>query len=213
MLLKHDLREMTSRWNGSFIGVQKDGAVMPFMVSEFRSSDDIDIPFMVGNFPGKKSKIAKAENLVFTKPKLGMLNFKDSVVYITNIPLRQYRRGLTTKTLKMEIPFSRELKDIRRPISRRNINDNELILEMFNPTYPSVQQCIADVRGFKKIAEAFNNKYAIGIKKGFKSPRVYYKGYNIGRLDDDNVVHLRTSANHLIEELSQYLQCVPVRGK
>lgn len=212
MLLK-DLREMTSRWRGSHIGIQRDGVVKPFYVEEFRRSDNIDIPHIVGRYPGKDLSEITATGLVFNKPKLGMINFMNTTVYVTNLPLRQYRRGLMTGSLKTVNPFTRELKITHTVFPRKFVDSADFMAEMFNPSYPSVHECIGMIRGHSRIAVAFNNKYAIGIKSGYKSPRVFYKGHNIGRLDKDDTVHLRSSATHLLEELSQYLQCILVRKK
>lgn len=198
--LLDDHREMTSRWGGSYIGVKQEDGIKPFYVIEFQRKE------VIGHFNDTGSNIQNIsfDELSFDRPAMGHINFDDTVVQLQGLPRRQWKRGYRSQNNEIVHPFHPEEMYIGKNI---NWKGYDFVKEVFNPQYPTVSQCIEDVRELRCLARAFNSKFAIGIKSGFIHPRVFYKGINVGRLNQDNSVNLRRQAVHLFEELSQYLPC------
>lgn len=206
--LLDDPDEMTSRWSGTFIGVKKEEGVLPLLVNSFRKT--MSKGYIVeGSYSTNFDEIEKVSvnDLVFKMPSFGVINHDDTTFLIRGIPKRQWKRGFKHTLVLFNDPFQKENSIRNKHFSNRMLTKYDFISSIFNPVYYPINQCINDVREFKALSRAFNNKFAIGIRSGYSNPRVLYKGIDVGGLTSKNIVMLRQNSIHIFEELSQYLEC------
>ncbi|NIP41353.1 MAG: hypothetical protein GWO28_01235 [candidate division Zixibacteria bacterium] len=208
-----DPGEMTERWATSVVGVYYNGphgrGVYPLSVVGFsKDKTAYNVTGSVYTRDGNTVPISvSVDDLVFDKPIGGLFNIRNSVVFATYTPRRQWRRGYRGQNMEIIRPFQTEESSAKFTINRRTLDARDFIYQFFAPDYPSVEETIYLVRSLDRLACAFNGKFAIGLKLNAAVPQVYYKYLNVGSLLDDNSVALKREATHVYEELSQYLEC------
>lgn len=182
------------RWNGE-----------PVAVSGFDDDDSDSIFASITLMDGAEKRISlNTEGLVLGHPELGHINVDDYSMYVARRPDRQYKRGLTPRTLDTRCAVAQELRLLGRRMT--DVSSKKFISAVFNPGYVPVEQALQEVATARRLASAFNKKYGFCIVRGGRTPYVMYKGYAAAPVVD-GVARLPKDNHHLLEELSQYMRC------
>ena len=118
--------------------------------------------------------------------RLGMINIRDTAMYISRIPARRMYVGLAVETLNLSV--------IHRTASdRRNIEDISSltcpeIVKMLDGVYPSLQEALGFIRRYESKALAFDKQFAVD-----REGTVFYKNIAAGAVSRD-----ATSASQIV---------------
>lgn len=114
----------------------------------------------------------------FTAPlrRIGMVNCKQSVVYLSRRPVRRYKAGLCRNNTNFSLCDGAEYPRGTGETVRHlyNLNNVEIADAMFGK-YPTIEQCIEAFEDDRAAAMAFDHQFAL-TRRGC----VLYKTQNVG---------------------------------
>lgn len=194
-----NLKEMTERYRGSHISRidGKTGERVPLLVNKFHREGDI--VYVTDNEEGKAYP---EKEICLDRPKLGAFNIGKYVIHITTVPRRQWKRGFNYGEIKITNKFEYEGK----VAGHRAVARSTILKAIYKSEYPSVEEALKEVRGFRALARAFSPKFYFGIKNKGSNVLVFYKKWIVGYMKDDDSSTVMLKSHHLYEELSQFIK-------
>lgn len=196
-IMLDDKREMTKRYEGSYIRVKDTNK--PMLVSVFHNNQ------VHGQVDGRSVELD--ERLIsLDKPKLGVFNHKDMAVFCYTTSKRHYKRGFDLRYVHIMHRFKEELRCMKK--RGPTTVTKELLNEIYDPQYPSVEDALKLVQSCKRMACAFNDKFYFGLKNGSKHIHVFYKKWIVGYVEGNSI---KLKSHHLYEELSKYMKVEKVQ--
>lgn len=207
MFLPDDLNESERRYSDSYVGyTSDDGEKRPLKIITFRRRDGETKAIGIDGISNEEIRVS-VDNIDWSQPKLGVLNVGNSVVSISRVPARQWRRGISRRNTTLTRPLEREARALRLG-AIRSIDNDVVIKEVFNPSYPTPEEALEKVKTFENLSCAFNSRFFFAISGKHTNIGVYYDTYRIGYVNEDDEAVLYDGAGHHFEELSQYMQCI-----
>jgi len=202
-------REFERRYRGTWVGVRSDKRVIPRRVEAIREGNLKSVIQWVFNNEDRLNTSVIPKNidtvLQLLPTTFGMMEISGALYYLFKMPHRQFKAGYHSENMSLYSLQSQELRMIGKKPS--NVESQGLLTFIFNPAYHSLEDGLKPIRKGVTMGFALNKKFGVGLVRGFPHECVFYKAYNLGSLDNDNVLILEPQHHHLIEELSQYIQC------
>lgn len=225
-----DINELSHRFGNQVIGVYIEGKTKagetntictPYSVVEFSRTlgrvpnqpDPVPVPYVrlhkIGTDTTRNSFTLHNHIFQWDIPKMGVLNYRDSVVFAHTDASRQWRRGLDRESLIYEDPLSLDSRIIRveSGTTNRFLSRSDVIKALYNPVKFSFHTAYEKVRSFERRAAAFNNKFFIANTILSNDLVIGYRNTLVGTLDSDGVINLNRNASFLLESLSEYRPC------
>lgn len=215
-----DIRELNHRYSNQIIGLPKIikgvEVIIPVMVVQFDYSytdDGIFLSLFGNELRNGRYKDVQAFllNDIVCKwdvPNTGVLNYKDMVIYIQYLAGRVWRRGLSSKSLKIIDP-NKYTSNVVKYGGKRGVPSysvNSILYDLYNPVYFTPNRAIELILSGNQRAVAISDKYFFSINMYDENILVGYKGWIVGEIKD-NIIILKAEVKHLYEELSEYYPC------
>lgn len=206
--LQEGAAELNGRLSGTFVSLREGEISRPLYV---RSVLDTDMKkgtiILSGTAVGDTGKQwvpfteeIDESSLDYYPPIPGMRNLNKYALYYDIVPLRHRYRGLRREQLRV----------VTHGAGKDPLYDSaEFQYALFNPKFLNVAVAIELVTKNKHNGIAFSNKFALMRKEGLKHLVFAYKCKLIGLYSpNDNSAVLPTTAHHLADELSSYINCI-----
>lgn len=139
-------------------------------------------------------------NLTF--PDLGNINSNTCCVFLSRLPVRQYKRTIANNNYRKEIIGENVYHYLEKaPPVIRLFDDKNMLKNLFFPSYFSYQEAVNLVREGKKVSAAFSKNLSVSIYVYNSRPVLFYKTMMVGLIDNDNTIILFDTAKHLKEQI------------
>jgi hypothetical protein len=137
-------------------------------VLDLKSQEQITVPFNLNDF---KAPISR----------LGMMNYNDTVVYLSRLPLRRMNIGINQENLRVDVlPFEYKRRMVYLIDEIKQLTHSAFV-SVFEGKYPSLKDAIA-IAERNEQACAFDRQFAVGSDK-----EIYYKTNKVGSIRGDKV--------------------------
>jgi len=158
---------------------------------------------------GTKEFDITTHRFAWTNPTIGVVNYKDSVVYLSIEAGHNWRQGFTSGMMNYTDPLFLDTKLLSREgiIGPRWRQTNQMIAAMYKGFYFSFDDALRRIEAGTRRAAAFSQKYFIANSLVSERPIIGYKMHIIGEYGEDGYIHVVSNARHLVDELSQYRPC------
>lgn len=143
-----------------------------------------------------------------TYPETGYFNTDKVAMYLIRRTKRQWRRTISDGNAVIFNPNSVEVHASKAPLLDKDSSIKSKAEYMFFRKWYSPEECVTDIEEGNALSRAFNPRYAIVSKSGFTRPTIFYKKSCVGIVDERHRAVLPASMSHLLEDLSQYMECV-----
>jgi len=127
-------------------------------------------------------------------PELGMVNVKNTAMYIYRKAGKQYRQGFSYKN---NLIVGNSITSNMAPAP--SLNEGSTVTSIFNPIYYSIEESISSIMRKKKLAVAITSRYYISVSPLLPYIYLGFMGMPIGRVDES------TATCYLFEQASQYI--------
>ena len=192
--------EFDHRYRGTLIGCKRDDRVCPIEVqecntdgiiaSDIGSGDYFNIPF-------------DSKEINLDLPLLGLVPFKDHVLYVRHSRNMLWRRGLVTRSLSASDPLKLDSISLRRSCSMNNSSHMKtLVNSIFNHKYTSYEEAITRLEKSEKRAFPLNKNFFVAISSSSEDIVLGYKDFIVGHVDSKGEAILGDKVKHLSNELS-----------
>lgn len=201
-------RELERRFRNTFVGVKTDKHIVPRRVENVRDGDASKTVRWVFSSSTVDTPIdpKEIEKSIQTLPTtFGMMAVSGALYYLYKLPYRQFKAGFHSDNVSMFSLQNQELRMMGKKTS--GVESSGVLNFIFNPQYVPFNEGIHQIEKGKVIGFALNRKFGVGLARGFPRPCVFYKQFNLGALTENNTLILLPQHHHLLEELSQYIQC------
>lgn len=179
--------------------------------------DPVRVPYLrlhkVGTERTRVSLTLHNHKFMWDIPRLGVINYKDSVVFTHLGAARQWRRGLDPTALTFDDPLALDNRYVRQTLgnNQRFLNRDEVIKSIYQRVEFDFNQAYEQVSNFTRRAAAFNSKFFIANTVLSGSLVIGYRNTLVGIIGDDGTIILNPEAAFLLESLSEYRPC-KIRG-
>jgi len=190
-----DRNDFLHRFCTTVIGLPEGDVVIPVYVREDQDWEGGSDLFYGFTGQGLLSEFSIDDPWV-DYPKLGYINGAADTVFFERRPERQWRRGFTFSNVSGRHVYSRGL-DLDTYI------ENPWLERIFNPRYPSVEECLDIVKEESEMSQAFSPSFMV-YKANDKAILQYYQR-NVGYFLDDALV-LPQSLDFLAESIQYPVQ-------
>lgn len=153
--------------------------------------DDGNDKFYVRNF----SKLSILQQF----PSPGLVNYKQGVVFVGRRQKRQWKKGASSNNTYVAYP--RILGHVPHSWKR-------VVLAAYEGQYEPVEDIVEHVLATKSPgARAFAPQFFVARLPFISVPVVGYGNFAVGTVDDNGEVVLSRRAAHLVESISDYVDC------
>lgn len=209
------VEELNHIFSSTYIRSKKDGHVM--YISEFRygeTRNDILIKLYDYTTKTELPRIPFSnEDYDWSFPTLGNINEQTCAVCLSRVPLRQYKRSISSSNIRRDVVGAGAFEAIgkRIPSTGRQLtgDQNLSIVEAFNPKYFSFKEALELVTKGQRISAAFSRTLSVGVEPRIGVPALYYRTLLIGTADM-GIIKLAKPAIHLREQIQLALPEVTI---
>lgn len=202
---EESIQDLERAYATTFISFEQDGKNIPFLVSAVREGVADPVDFVGRAVGATKDQRIPMSKLSLQHPDLGVFNVGKVALYFSRIPARQWRKGFLWENVEHNY-VAHEASAIAQVQDPLLVNKDDVTNSIFNPSYPSVEEAIADVTEGRSVARAINSKFWIGVAPFNPRPVIGYKMWYVGVLNEQNKVVLNKNAKHIAEELAMYME-------
>lgn len=182
--------DLNSYFSGTYVGVEdKEGVIQPVHVSGICRDHDNNSHAIVGRI-GRNDIVCamNSDKLHVLVPSSTYINVRGQTVYCSRKTGRQYKKGVKRDQYKLENASAgdcvNEYGEDKLPPPNF---EKEVILGMFNQTFPSFDAAVAEVRNGDRLSCAFSNHFAVAAKPSIENTVLLYKGLVCGQIVGDSV--------------------------
>lgn len=200
--------ELNHIYGGTYIR-SKDGHVLYIRVFRYGRRNEIVIDYH--NYTTSREEEAipfVKEDYDFSFPTLGNINENTYAVYMSRVPLRQYKRSIAASNVRRDVIGANALECIGKRVSsgiaRNTTETNNAIVTSFAPAYFSYNEALGLVTKGSRISAAFSANLAVCIEPTINVPALYYRTIFIGTAGE-GAITLSKPALHLREQIQATL--------
>lgn len=180
-------------FSGSYIARRENGLLVPFYVrAQFPVDNGRDAQVELYEWIGgrKLNSLVRFSTILeqykITCPRLGTISTSDSVVYITLVPSRQYKKGLAEERVKIH----RFMETPKLPMF------HDLVTYIFNPVYFPPEVLLKKLEDGERIGGALSPNLGIFVSNNARYPMLVYKNNVVGEIKEDEVKLLNAYSPH-----------------
>lgn len=173
--------------------MQKDGTSFHTKKIKFKWKEDLDEqPFF----------FCKA-------PRVGMVSFNDSFVYISRYPTRQYHRGY--------VPNSCIAAGTRSGASKNSYitSAHEVVYNIYNPVFYDFGNAVNILSSGERLGCPLGRALAIENREGIVAPILVYRDRDVGYVESEPHTRIRLDpevSDYCVDYVSKICQVTVVRG-
>lgn len=197
-------RDFNLKYESTYIAMKGGGINLPLWI------DDIDEDEYIrgriwnegkGKFTSSDSEIEISDpDLITTFPRLGALNLTHSVVVIRRLAKRQWRKVLNAQVIQLHDPFEEE-RDLLGLPRIKGVENDTILLEIFNPVYPNREQAWERIAAGDTLAVAITPEWYLGVKAHAEGVKLFKDDLSVGTVTSSTTVELYPEAQLLKEQV------------
>lgn len=200
------VEELNHIYGGTYIR-SSEGHVI--YVRAFRYSRRNDITIDYHDYTASREVEAAPftkENFDLSFPVLGNVNENTCAVYLSRVPLRQYKRSAAVANVRRDVIGVNAFECIgkRVPASLRSTDTGNAIVAAFTPTYYTYNEALGLVTKCSRISAAFARNLSVCVEPTINVPALYYRTILVGTADE-GTIKLAKPALHLKEQIQAAL--------
>lgn len=192
-----NLRDFLLYFGGSWIGKEDkekpEKPVHVFQVHSRRGEDRANVKLI----PATKSFLEPGqnyieddwrnvvENYILYPKQVGMTNVGPTVMYVTRVPQRQYRKGFNLGSCNIFCPAFKELEKVKQYPSEQVIVES-----CFNAFRSTLTQALKEITSGQAVGRALSRYFGVHCLPQYKEIIFLYKNINIGTVTPDGVISL-----------------------
>lgn len=173
--------DLNQAYSDCLVSFQKRGedTKTPFYIREIFEGDT---GFVARGYTPARTRWGTTTDISFDRldlnwPDLGLINYSDYIVFGTQVPQRQWRRGLHHGNSSFTV-VSWDI--VRRYVEEFNPFSATAAHALYNPRYSSAGEALNEVLSGATTARAINKEVWVGIDSGYDTPVVGFNTDVIG---------------------------------